>query len=310
MTVAEQAQRLPNFLIVGAAKSGTTSLYYYLKQHPEIYLPENKEPRFFVSAVFGNLNRKDPRFREIYESITVFTFEEYKKLFSQCRDERAIGEASVQYLYYHSLAIPEIKRYLGDIKILIILRNPVDRAHSAFMHLCKDQVESLSFEQGLEIEDQRKRENWSMLYYYKDLGFYFKQVQSYMENFEHVKICMYEDLKDDPIKLVKDVCSFLGVDTGYSPEVRRRYNISGIPKNKFIQNFLSQPNSLKRAIKPFINLFISEEKLADFVHYIAGKNLERRTMNHETRKYLRAEYREDILKLQDLIKKDLSGWLA
>lgn len=89
--------KLPNFLVVGAAKSGTTSIYHYLKQHPEIYVPENKEPRFFVSSKFEEFHRNNCFYNYFCKSIT-FTLENYKILFDGVTKETSIGEASVQYL--------------------------------------------------------------------------------------------------------------------------------------------------------------------------------------------------------------------
>ncbi|HDL01569.1 MAG TPA: sulfotransferase, partial [candidate division Zixibacteria bacterium] len=127
---------LPNFLIAGASKSGTTSLHSYLKQHPMIFMPV-KESRFFVSEIFENLSPKDPRYEHIIK-YTIFNYYDYVKLFENVNNEHAIGEAGTLYLYYYKIAISKIKKYLGNNKIIIILRNPTDRAFSAYMHLLRD----------------------------------------------------------------------------------------------------------------------------------------------------------------------------
>jgi hypothetical protein len=114
----------PNFLIVGAAKSGTTSLYNYLKQHPDIYMPKHKEPLFMTSEIYANLSEKDPR-RHLNDEAKVYTYEDYLRLFADAKNEQMLGEASATYLYYYDVAIPKIKRYLGDPKIVIMLRDPV-----------------------------------------------------------------------------------------------------------------------------------------------------------------------------------------
>ncbi len=110
---------LPNFLIVGAAKSGTTSLYYYLHEHPEIFLSAIKEPKFFSSEVLKDqyLTRKN---KDLY----VGSYEEYRNLFRNVQSEKAIGEASTDTLFLYGSTIPRIKKYLGDPKIIVILRNP------------------------------------------------------------------------------------------------------------------------------------------------------------------------------------------
>ena len=135
--------KLPNFLIVGAAKSGTSSLHNYLNQHPDIFLPtynihgvKVKEPRFLISKLV-----KD----RLHEGI--WTLEEYQSLFFNCVDYSAVGESTVLYLYYYEEAIKNIKKYLGNnIKIIIMLRNPIERAYSAYNFLVRRGIkEKLSF---------------------------------------------------------------------------------------------------------------------------------------------------------------------
>ena len=135
--------KLPNFLIVGAAKSGTSSLHNYLNQHPQVFMPSYnkegikvKEPRFLI---------KDLVQHRLHNG--VWSFEEYQSLFDYVKDEKAIGESTVLYLYYYKHTIKNIKHYLGeDVKIIIILRNPADRAYSAFQHVSRGFKENSSFE--------------------------------------------------------------------------------------------------------------------------------------------------------------------
>ena len=132
---------MPNFLIVGAAKCGTSSLHNYLNQHPDIFMPSYnargmkvKEPRFLVKEIIKN---------RVHNG--VWDFEEYKSLFSDVKHEKLIGESTVLYLYYYETAIKNIKHYLGnDIKIIIMLRKPVDRAFSAYLHVSRGKKENLS----------------------------------------------------------------------------------------------------------------------------------------------------------------------
>ena len=161
--------KLPNFLIVGAAKSGTSSLHNYLNQHPEVFMPSYnsegmkvKEPRFLI---------KDLVKHRLHNG--VWNWEEYKSLFDDVIDEKAIGESTVLYLYYHKEAIKNIKEKLGnDVKIIIMLRNPSVRAYSAFQHVSRGFKEQNSFEESLEMEDGRlEREgNLTPMVMYKDMG--------------------------------------------------------------------------------------------------------------------------------------------
>jgi len=302
------AVKLPNFLIVGAAKAGTTSLYYYLKEHPEIYMSPIKEHKFitsnFLKFPFKGIGD------DLVEKNIIKNFESYQKLFLGVKNEKAIGEASADNLYYYKKSINYIKKILGEVKIIIILRNPIDRAFSAYSHLMRDNREFLTFEDALKQEENRKKKNWEFIWYYKDVGFYYNQVKAYLENFSEVKVYLYDDLKKDPLSLVQDIYRFLEVDDSFIPKsIGERFNVSGVPKNKFLHEFLTKPNPVKSAIKPLVKLILPKETRQRLLNKLLQKNLKKPEMKPETREYLKGLYREDILKLQDLIKKDLSHWL-
>jgi hypothetical protein len=299
--------KLPNFLIAGAAKSGTTSLYNYLRQHPQIFMAKKKEPKFITSQ-FLQFPFKGPG-DELVEKGIIKSFQEYQKLFENVNNEIAIGEASADTLYYYRNTIKVIKKYLGNPKIIIILRNPIERAYSAYTHLVRDNREYLSFEKALEQEEYRKKNNWEFIWFYKSVGFYYQQVKAFIDNFDLVKIYLYEDLKENPLALIQDIFRFLEVDDNFFPDLNTIYNVSGIPKNKWLHEFLTKQNYIKLILKPFVKFFISENKRRKIVEKIRTKNLQKIPMKLETRDYLKNIYKKDILKLQDLIKRDLSCWL-
>lgn len=298
---------LPNFLIVGAAKSGTTSLYHYFKQHPQIYMSPEKEPKF-VSSQFIKFPLCGPK-ADFLERHFRKTIEEYETLFKNVKDETAIGEASADNLYFYDKAIPVIKEYLGNVKIFIVLRNPVERAFSSYTHFVRDNLESLSFEEAIEKEQERRESNWEFLWSYVDAGFYFQQVKAYLENFRHVRIYLFDELKHYPMDLMQDALNFLNVKPTLMPDLRKKYNISGMPKNMLLHNFLVRPSMIKNLTRRVLKTFISEDKISEFRKEMFTSNLQRVKMKEETRKYLIDVYSEDIQNLQRLIKKDLSHWL-
>lgn len=297
--------KLPNFLIVGAAKSGTTSLYYYLKQHPEIYMSAIKEPKFF-SAQFVKYNPK-----VIKENLVITKYEDYKNLFENVDRENAIGEASADYLYFYDGCIKLIKKYLGDVKIIIILRNPVEMTFSMYQMFIRQGKEHLSFEDALNAEQERKRLNWGYGggWYYKDLGFYYIQVKSYLENFTHVKVYLFDDLKSNPLSLIKDMYQFLDVDDTFVPDTDIKYNPGGVPNNKLVYTLLTIFKRFKKPIIQICKFFSLEKKFFEITENIRKIILRKQEMKLETRAYLRDQYREDISRLQDLINRDLSHWL-
>ncbi len=237
---------LPNFLIIGAAKAGTSSLYYYLKQHPHVFMSAIKEPKFF--ALEGEpLDYKGPDRGININSVN--SLSEYQQLFEGVTDEIAIGEASPMYLT--SPKAPEnIKRYIPDAKIIAILRNPVDRAFSSYTHLIREDLETLSFEKAVEAEPRRIADKWSHLFYYTQNGYYAAQMKNYFSNHnpENMKIYLYEDLIKDTPKLVNELYGFLGLDQSFSPDLSKR-NVSGMPKSRALHNLFRKDNLLKDSLK-------------------------------------------------------------
>ncbi len=296
--------KLPNFLIVGAAKAGTTSIYQYLKQHPEVYMSSIKEPKYFSSLCL-DLPLKGSGDRGIGQEYGLSWYE-YLELFANVEEEKTVGEASADNLYYHDRVIPFIKNHLGDIKIIIVLRNPVERAFSAYTHLTRDGRETLSFEEALEVEKTRKQENYSFIWFYQDAGFYYSGVKAYIDAFgkDMIKIYFSQDLSNDAVCLMQDIYGFLGVYSTFVPQIRR-YNVSGIPKSQFLQRFLNKPTTVKSLAKRLI----PEIVMNNLVLELRNRNLKKPEMLPETRRQLVKVYREDIERLENLIERDLSFWL-
>jgi|Deesub1362A_J573_1020465.scaffolds.fasta_scaffold00073_56 hypothetical protein len=296
--------KLPDFLIVGAARSGTSSLYYYLKQHPKIFMPEIKEPNFFSY-------REVPPFKKV-ECPIIREFNEYIELFEPAKEDQIIGEASVSYLRFYNKTIENIKNYIPEpqnLKIIIILRNPIDRVFSSYCYKRYKCKESLDLEEAIkpEVIKERIADNWGPDFDYIEWGFVSQGVRAYLNHFQHVRIYLYENLIADPSGLVKDIFRFLEVDDSFTPDVSKKHNPSGIPRIEALQKFLKKPNFLS-SIFPFIKL-IPVEKRAEIVEKIMRRNSKKLQMKEDTREHLKELFKEEILSLQELIGKDLSGWL-
>ena len=293
--------KLPNFLIIGAAKGGTTSLYHYLSQHPQIYMSALKEPRFF--ALEGEeLNFQNPD--KAINQTSVTTLSDYLKLFEAASDENAIGEASPLYMY-SAKAVERIAHYVPSAKLIAILRNPVDRAYSCYKHLIA--LESFSFAEALNEEENRIRQNWAHLWHYRQGGYYYVQLKRYFDKFDkdQIKVYLFDELKSDPLEVVHNIFSFLQVDDSFIPDLTYK-NVSNNPKIKGLQNILNSKNSFRSLSKKVVpeNL---RKSLAQAMRNWNSKEFP--SMPEDVRQQLIEDYREDTLNLQDLIDRDLSHWL-
>jgi len=301
---------VPNFFIVGAAKSGTTSLSFYLEQHPEVFISPLKEPYFFSSQFKdkdlppGGIGDDWPR------NFVINNLDEYLSLFRHAKNEKAIGEATAGYLYYYKRAIPKMKQLFGDVKILIILRNPVSRAFSAYKHLVRDMRETKSFEDALELEEYRKQNNWEYLWHLTSLGYYHDQVKAYLENFSQVKVLFFEDIIKNPQELMKEVFRFLDVDPNFKIDTEGTFNPSGIPRSK-IMRWLTRPSGLKALVYKGLTLLgIKDSDLSKGIEVLRGSEREQLKMSDLTKKKLQKLYRPEIEKLENLLDKDLKHWLT
>ena len=308
---------LPNFLIIGAAKSGTTALYHHLSQHPQIYMCPVKEPNFFA------LEGEKPDFRgpsdlEIMRrsnSVSLTTdIEAYRALFRGVSDETAIGEASTWYLYVPK-APERIQQHIPNAKLIVILRNPVERAYSSFLHLVRGGREPLTdFAQALREEETRIYDNWEPLWHYKQMGFYYVQLRRYYDSFdrEQIGVYLYEDFENDPVGVLKDIFRLLNVNEAFVPDVSSRHGMSGVPRNKAVRamnKFLIKSHPTKSVLKPVLPEELRRRVVTRMVNILRNRYLTKPQLSPNLRSELTAAYREDVVRLQGLIRRDLSEWL-
>lgn len=300
---------LPNFLIVGAGKCGTTSLYHYLQQHPEVYMSPVKEPKFFSNCTVPGLQSCSAD--DSVEPSAVGSFEEYCGLFEKGIGKKAVGEASVETLLYWERTIPAIRHYLGDPRIVIILRDPVQRAYSAYNYEVRDGRETLSFKDALIAESQRRQKLRGGLRRYREIGLYARRVRAFQENFSRVQVLLYDDLKKDPQALLRSLYAFLQVDPAFVPETGHRHNVSGIPRWPFVNDLLFvRTRPLHTAVRAVGGALFGADRWARMRERLRSPLLhEPGPMDREAEQELRRYFREDILELQGYIGRDLSAWL-
>jgi hypothetical protein len=301
---------LPNFLIISPGKSGTTSLYHYLKQHPQIYMSPIKEPRFFALEGRDPASFQGPGDREMIGQTAVTNLEDYQALFAGVSGEKAIGEATVTYLHDPEAA-SRIRHYVPEAKLIAVLRNPVERAYSAYLRKVLTGREPLGFSEALELEEERIQNNWAPGWQYRRIGFYHAHLTRYYELFEpeQIRVYLYEDLKEDPLGTTQSIFRFLEVEDSFVPDTSVRYedDVSGVPRSYALHTFVGKPNALKSALKPFVPQTL-RKRISAKVH--EGNLKGAPPMAQEIREELTEAYREDIIKLEGLIGRDLSGWLG
>ena len=214
-----------------------------------------KEPRFFAfDNERKNLHDLDSETRQQYETFrekSITCLNDYLKLFDDVTNEKAIGEASPRYLYEPESAA-RIKDYLPEMKLIAVLRDPVERAYSHFLDARRRGNEPLSsFDAALAQEDFLDQNPHSGQRNYLRFGFYFAQLKRYFEAFprQQVRIYLYNEWKADNLAILNDVFDFLDVATSFKPDTSRRHNISGTHRSLFVHNFLRKPNIAKKVLK-------------------------------------------------------------
>jgi hypothetical protein len=296
---------MPNFLVIGAAKGGTTALHRYLKQHPQIFMSPRKELRFFP---FENdpPDYRGPGDEADAASMTI-SLEDYVAQFEGSDDYPARGEISPLYLYLPQSA-ERIRHYIPEAKILAVLRQPAERAYSHYLMMRRDGLETLGFEDALAAEDERVAGRYGHRWHYLRRGFYAAQLKPYFANFrrERIKIYLYEDYVSDSVGFAQDIFRFLNVDDSFVPDMSVRHNESKLPRSRSLQVFLTEPRAAKNLFKTFIPARWSR-RIGD---RLRGKNLTRPPLSADVRRQLTEVYREDIKELQDMLGRDLSHWLV
>jgi hypothetical protein len=211
---------LPDFLVIGVPKAGTTALYAALVRHPQLFLPGVKEPKFFLSDGAPPCRRGGPGDRQTYGE-HVWRRDAYEALFAAAPPGTRRGEATPFYLY-DLRAQGRIRRLVPHARLIAMLRDPVDRAHSNWAHLWAAGLESESdFVAACRAEPRRRAAGWAHFWHYIGQGRYGEQLAHLYGLFprEQVLVLRYRDLRDRPADTLDQVCAFLGVRTGMINEV-------------------------------------------------------------------------------------------
>jgi hypothetical protein len=292
----------PDFFIVGAPKCGTTAMNEFLKQHPEIFIPDAKELHFFGSDLKFNLSRINK--------------DKYLSLFLDAKDKCRVGETSVWYLY-SKLAASEIREFSPSASIIIMLRNPVDMLysqHSQFLYNGNENIEC--FGEALNAEEDRKhglRIPPNVIFveglFYRETVKYTEQVRRYLHIFgrENVCIVIYDDFKNETAKVYGETLRFLGVSEDFYPEFKV-INPNKRVRSYALRDFLQNPPRVAKLLGKALVPENARQRLFKNLKFLNIKYEARPPMDSELRRMLQAEFASEIERLSELLGRDLTRW--
>lgn len=297
---------MPTFLVLGVAKAGTTSLYEYLKQHPQIYMSPRKEPHFFAFGEAPLPTFTGPGAAGIQERF-VATLPAYQALFANWRTELAAGEVSTTN--FIPRACTRIQQYVPNARLILVLRQPADRAYSQFLNGRRVGWEPCrEFAQALADEPARIQKGWLSSLCYTLPGFYAAPLRQYLTRFprEQVHIYLYEEWQAQPLRILQEIFQFIGVDDHFVPDTTVHYNTAAVPRNRYLVYLLRSPHYLKTLLRPFLPPRLRQQLMHSLSTYTYTKPP---PLDPTVRAWLTERYREDIVQVEELLQRDLSHWL-
>jgi hypothetical protein len=296
--------RKPDFFIVGAPKCGTTAMNSYLKQHPEIFIPDKKELHFFG--------------RDLSKKYRI-TEKEYLSYFSKAQNRKRAGESSVWYLC-SARAAGEIKNFCPFASIIIMLRNPVDMMyalHSEQIFRGRENIKD--FEAALEAEEDRKQgyrisdskgDYVLQGLFYREAVRYTEQVKRYMDVFGHknIHIIIFDDFKEDTTKVYRETLRFLGVNEEFGDIDFKTINSNKRIRSKSLRRYLQNPPSLAQRFAKLLIPTLVRQRILNGLMSLNTSHVQRSPMDANLRKHLQLEFMPEVKKLSELVGRDLTHW--
>ena len=284
----------PNFFIVGGSKCGTTNISYYLNLHSKVFVSKLNEPYYFCKWDLPNNFKRESMIRDEVK---------YLELFKNAKTEKVIGEATPSYLHSPNSAY-KIKERFPDSKIIISIRNPIERAHSGYFSNEFMRKDNLSFREMIDSHKKLMDKNEFYIYNILEPGFFSKHIKRFQDNFtsDKIKVIVFEDYVKNTEKSIESILEFLELDTDFefTEQPKRGYRI---PKNKISKMTLE--NKTIRKISTFFIPTVTRQQIGE---RFMLKETEKSVMSLKERNYLKEIYEDDVKKLEMLLHRDLP-WL-
>ncbi len=278
-----------DLIIIGAQKAGTTSLNRYLSEHPEICTHKRIEFRYFID---------EKEYKQGYEKI-------FKKYYSHCNTKNKIIAKNIEIMYSLQ-ALKRLCKHNPNIKLVLTLRNPVDRAYSAWLYERRKGRETKTFEEAINIDKLHSTNDISQ---YIDKSLYYKHLLNVLNFFDkkQIMIILFEDFKKNPLFFCKNIFEWFKVDVNFIPEIKKVHNKAALPRCLFITKLILTDNIFKRIVKLLIPQQVTF-KIGKTILKINEREINPPPMNFETKQKLLAYFKPYNQKLAELIQKDLSCW--
>lgn len=296
---------LPNFLVIGAGRSGTTSLHHYLQPHPEIFIPAVKAPSHFYCR--DRAQERDPAIRIVTRNYFVPDPDAYRALFDGARDERAIGEVSPAYLAaMHPAA--RIAAELPDVRLIAILRNPVDRVFARFVARSRDGLERRTFRDVVDDERRLPLVRDDAAGTYLAAGCVSRFLKAFLDRVprERIRLYLFEDLQRDPRGLLRDLFTFLEVDPTFLPDLEQRHNSSGgVIAHPVLRVAWTRTALLRARVRRHV-----PRGIRDSAFNLMTRHLSAVPLDPDMRRELTDLYRDEIEVLGSLAGRNLAHWTS
>ncbi|PSJ17034.1 sulfotransferase family protein [Nitrosomonas supralitoralis] len=280
---------LPDFVVIGAFKAGSTSMHHYFAQHPDVFMTKVKEPNYFSFDPTDKTHAEMSR-----QQLMVSSLAEYESLFEDAKDDQIKGEVSPYYLY-SPIALQRMKEIVPAIKMIACLRNPVRRAYSHYLMRLRSGIETKS-----------PKEAFSKDAFWVKASLYADALQRYQQMFsqDQLKFVLFENLIDNPQTLMSELFTFIGVDPVFRVNTEYRFNPGGMPKFPWLHHSLSALKripGLRRHTPPFIRNRLARIRDRNLIPAeVLAEDVQQQWLRY---------YQDDILRVQDILQLDLSSWL-